>query len=109
MIPELDTGTLIAGIVLLALMNVVYKAIGPVLLGDRRLPAAADRVLRAVGQGLLGALVIVTLLGVGWDSFDWTMLPGIGGAIALRLWAGQSHLVCALVAVAVTAAVRLVA
>ncbi len=109
MTPDLDTGTLVAGIVLLSLMNVLYKAIGPVLLGDRRLPPAADRVLRALGQGLLGALVIVTLLGVGWDAFDWTVLPGIGGAIALRLWLGQSHLVCALVAVAVTAGVRLVA
>jgi branched-subunit amino acid transport protein len=100
--------TLVAGIILLALMNIAFKAFGPALLGDRRLPSAFDRVLRALGQGLLASLVVATLLGADWAGFDGTILPGLAVALGLRLW-GQSHLVCALAAVIVTAAVRLVA
>ena len=100
--------TLVAGIILLALMNIAFKAFGPALLSGRQLPPSFDRVLRALGQGLLASLVVATLLGADWSGFDATILPGLAVAVGLRL-RGQSHLVCALVAVIVTAAVRFVA
>lgn len=104
----MSTTTLVIGIVLLAAMNLVFKAMGPALLGDRQLPPAFTRVLRALGQGLIAALVVATLLGPGWHDFDATVLPGLALALALRWW-GQSHIVCALAAVGLTALVRLVA
>jgi len=100
--------TLLLGIVLLALMNLAFKAVGPALLGNRSLPEPAERVLRATGPGLLASLVVVTLLGSRWSVFDATILPGLALAIGLRSL-GQSHPVCALAAVMVTGAVRLVA
>lgn len=97
--------TVLLGIVLLALMNATFKAIGPAILSGRRLPAWFDWVLRALGQGLLASLVVVTLLGAGWSAFDPTVLPGLALALGLRM-IGQSHLVCALSAVVLTGVVR---
>lgn len=104
---DVPTTTILIGIALLALMNAGFKALGPAVLRDRTLSPAADRVLRAIGPGLLASLIVVTLLGADWAGFDATILPGLAVAVALRL-AGQSQLVCALMAVVVTGLIRLV-
>ncbi len=98
---------LLVGIALLALLNAVFKAVGPVILSGRTLPAFAERLLGALGQGLLASLVAVTILGAGWGTFDPTVLPGLTLAIGLRL-AGHSALACALAAVVLTGLIRLV-
>jgi branched-subunit amino acid transport protein len=94
------------GVVLLALMNLTFKAVGPVLLGDRTLPAPAARVLDALGPGLLAALVTTDLLGPHWSAADATILPGLTLAAGLRR-TGRSHVLCVAAAVATTCAVRL--
>lgn len=66
---------LLIGVVLLALMNVAFKAIGPALLGDRDLPAALQRVLDAAGPGLLASLVAADLLGPRWSGLTSPFCP----------------------------------
>lgn len=99
---------LVLGIALLAVMNVAFKAIGPIVLSGRTLPPFAERLLAALGQGLLASLVATTLLGAGWDAFDPSVLPGLTVALGLRL-AGRPALVSAVSAVVVTGLVRLIA
>lgn len=89
----------------LALVNVAYKAAGPAILGDRQFPARLRAAVDALPAALLGGLLVVDLLGQGWRAFDWTVLPGLAVAVALRA-ARRSHLTCIVVGVAGTALLR---
>ncbi|GAA3285640.1 AzlD domain-containing protein [Dactylosporangium vinaceum] len=89
----------------LAALNILYKAAGPALLGGREFPPRVRAVADALPVVLLAGLLTVDLLGAGWHDFDWTALPGLAVAVALRRW-GRSHLVCIVGAVAVTAGLR---
>ena len=93
------------GVVLLALMNLAVKAIGPALLGDRDLPPRAARALDLLGPCLLASLVAADLLGPHWSDADATVVPGLVLAAGLRL-RGRSPLVCVLGAVLLTVAIR---
>ncbi|WP_432994376.1 AzlD domain-containing protein [Dactylosporangium sp. CA-233914] len=97
--------TLIIATVALAGINALFKAIGPAMLGGRAFPPRLQTVADALPVVLLAALLTVDLLGPGWRGFDWTVLPGLGVAIALRALR-RSHLTCIAAAIAGTAALR---
>jgi branched-subunit amino acid transport protein len=97
---------MILAVIALAAINILYKAAGPALLGDRHLPPAVGTALAALPVAVLAALLVVDLLGRHWQAFDWTLLPGLGIAVGLR--AGRrSHLTCIVAGVAATAALRM--
>jgi branched-subunit amino acid transport protein len=96
---------LIVAVVVLAVVNFGYKAVGPAILGDREFPPRIRAVVNALPAALLAGLLVVDLLGAHWRSFDWTLLPGLAVALGLRALR-RSHLTCIVAAVAVTAAVR---
>ncbi|MGV9211607.1 AzlD domain-containing protein [Micromonospora sp. RB23] len=100
--------TMIVAIVALAAINISFKAVGPAILGDRPFPAPVQTAVDALPAALLAGLLMTDLLGQYWRAFDWTLLPGLGLAVALRI-SGRSHLVCIVAAVAGTAALRVVA
>ncbi len=98
--------TMIVVVIALAAVNIAYKAVGPAVLGGRELPPAVRTAMGALPVAVLGALLVVDLLGHGWQDFDWTLLPGLGIAVGLRAWR-RSHLTCIVAGVAATAALRL--
>jgi branched-subunit amino acid transport protein len=97
---------MIVATVALAVLNLLYKAIGPALLGDRPFPPRLQAVADALPVVLLAGLLVVDVLGPGWRDFDWTVLPGLATAVVLRAL-DRSHLTCIVAAVAVTAGLRL--
>jgi hypothetical protein len=101
------TGTLVVGVLALALVNFTIKAAGPVLLEDREPSPTVTELIIALSPALLAGLVTVELAGPRWSQLDWTLLPGLAAAgLAHRL--GVPDLVCVAGAVAITAALRLV-
>ncbi|WP_433201776.1 AzlD domain-containing protein [Dactylosporangium sp. CS-047395] len=90
----------------LAVVNMLYKGIGPALLGGRTVPPRVQAVADALPVVLLAALLTVDLLGAGWREVDWTLLPGLAAAVALRAL-GRSHVTCIVAGVVCTAALRL--
>ena len=89
----------------MALMGVVMKAAGPVALGGRELPSRLAEVVGLLAPALLAALVMTQLfaqnghLGIGADA--------VGVACCGLCWHGGSVLVGVLVAVLVTAGLRM--
>lgn len=98
---------MVTAVALLAAVNIAYKGAGPAVLGDREFGIRTRSVVDALPAALLAALLVVELLGPYWQEVDWTMLPGLGAAIALRL-AHRPHLLCIVAAVTVTAVTRAV-
>ncbi len=98
-----------ATIFLIALATVVIKSTGPVLLGGRRLPGWAGRVIALLAPALLAALVAVETFGAseGGDSELDARAVGVGAA-AVALVAGASTLPVVALAALVTALTRLV-
>ena len=91
----------------LAAGTYAFKAAGPLLLGDRPLPQAVDRVATLAPPALLAALVVVSALGgAGVLADAVARLLGLVAA-GLCLWRGRGFVVVVAVAVGVTAAVRL--
>ncbi len=89
----------------LAVINIVIKAAGPTLLGDRRLPRRLALVVHSLAPALLAGLLTVQVLGQGWREFDWTLLPGL--AVIGALWLlRRTQIVCLLAGVLVTVAIR---
>ncbi len=90
-----------------ALMTVVIKGVGPWALGGRDLPGWFPPLVTAMVPALLCALVVTAALAngrrieVGADS------AGVVAALVVA-WRGGSMLTVVLVAVAVTAGLRLV-
>jgi uncharacterized membrane protein len=60
-----------------AVVNWLMKAGGPLLMGERRLPPAAVRVVALIAPVLLAGLIVTEL---GGKSLDWTQLAGVGTA-----------------------------
>jgi branched-subunit amino acid transport protein len=96
---------MIVGVIALGLINFAYKAAGPAVLGDREFPPRAQSVVDALPAALLAGLLAVDLLGQHWRDFDWTVLPGLALAVALRV-GRRSHLLCIVAGVACTAVLR---
>ncbi|MDQ3476055.1 MAG: AzlD domain-containing protein [Actinomycetota bacterium] len=89
----------------LAVINFVIKAAGPALLGDRALPPKLALVVHSLAPALLASLLMVQLLGQGWNAFDWKLLPGL--AVIGLLWLlRRSQIVCIVSGVLVTIAIR---
>jgi len=98
--------TMIVAVIALAVMNILYKSIGPMVLGDREFPPRLQAVTDAFGPALLAGLVVVELAHDHWRGFDWTVLPGLAAAtIAWRF--KLPDLACIAIGVVVTVLVRI--
>ncbi len=98
--------TMVVAVIALAVINILYKSIGPIVLVDREFPPKLQAVTDAFGPALLAGLVTVELAHNHWRDFDWTALPGLAAATLgwrLRL----PDLACIAVGVTVTVVVRL--
>ena len=97
---------IVVGIVALAVINFAFKASGPALLGDREPSERAQDVVTSLSPALLAGLVVVEIAGPHWSEVDWTRIVGlVVAAVAYRR--GLPDLVCILLAVVVTAGLRL--
>jgi len=87
--------------------NGLMKAIGPLVVGDRPLPATMRRVVALMAPVLLAGLIVVELGGEGWADLDYRRVAGVavaGVAFALR----APMLLAVLLAILSTALLRLV-
>jgi branched-subunit amino acid transport protein len=92
-------------VVLVGAATVAFKATGPVLLGDRRLPPRLMGVVTLLGPALLAALVVTQAVGGDRALVLDARLAGLGAAVvALRVRA--PILLVVVVAAAVTALAR---
>jgi branched-subunit amino acid transport protein len=86
-----------------AVVNWLMKAGGPLLMGERRLPPAAIRVVGLIAPVLLAGLIVTEL---GGKRLDWTQLAGVG--VAGLLSVVRVPLLLAVAAgIALTAGVRM--
>ena len=84
-------------------VNWLMKAGGPLLMGERRLPPAAVRVVGLIAPVLLAGLIVTELGGM---ELDWTQLTGVGVAGILSVL--RVPLLLAVAAgIALTAGIRL--
>ena len=96
-------------IAVLAVATAAIRAAGPLAVGERELPTAAQRVIALLAPALLAALVVTQTLGN--ESSEIVLderaagVAAAGGVLALR----GSMLVAITVAAAVTAALRALA
>ena len=98
---------IVIGIVVLALMNFVFKATGPALLMDAEPSPTVQDLVISLSPALLTGLVVVELAGARWADLDWTTLPALAAAaVAYRLRVPE--LVCILIAVGMAAGLRAV-
>jgi branched-subunit amino acid transport protein len=58
-------------------VNWLMKAGGPLLMGERKLPPAAVRVVALIAPVLLAGLIVTEL---GGKRLDWTQLTGVAAA-----------------------------
>ena len=96
---------IVIGIVVLALMNFVFKASGPALLMDAEPSPTVQELVISLSPALLTGLVVVELAGERWEDLDWTALPALAAA-GLAYRKGVPDLVCILIAVGVAAGLR---
>lgn len=91
----------------LALGTYAMKAAGPLVLGDRRLPPAAERVIALMAVALLSALIALqTFTADGELSFDGPLVAGVGAG-AVAVWRRLPFAVVVLVAAVVAGLLRL--
>ncbi|WP_433165446.1 AzlD domain-containing protein [Kribbella sp. CA-247076] len=84
-------------------VNWLMKAGGPLLMGERKLPPAAVRVVGLIAPVLLAGLIVTEL---GGKRLDWTQLTGV--AVAGILSVLRVPLLLAVAAgIALTAGIRL--
>jgi uncharacterized membrane protein len=57
--------------------NWLLKASGPLVLGNRKLPLVARKVVALMAPVLLAALIVVDLGGPGWEDFDTKQALGV--------------------------------
>jgi hypothetical protein len=98
---------IVIGIVVLAVMNFVFKASGPALLMDAEPSPTVQELVVSLSPALLTGLVVVELAGERWADLDWTALPALTAA-GLAYRKGVPDLVCILIAVGVAAGLRAV-
>ena len=94
-------------VVVVSVVTIAIKALGPMLLGGRPLPEGITGVVVLLAPALLAALVAVNTLGGDRELVVDARFPGVlAAAVAIRLRAPV--LVVVLVAAAVTATIRAV-
>ena len=89
-------------ILAVTLANWLLKAAGPLVLGDRALPAVARRVVGLVAPVLLAGLIVVDLAGPDWDHVDPSQVAGV--AVAGAAWAARAPMLVAVLLGALAAA-----
>jgi branched-subunit amino acid transport protein len=89
-----------------ALISFSIKGVGPALLGSRPLPRRMRAVVALIAPALVAALVVVEIVGPRWSTFDPPVAAGVVAAVGSRLLRAP-RLVAVLIAVAVTAGLRL--
>jgi branched-subunit amino acid transport protein len=92
-------------VIVVGVATMALKAVGPLVLGSRELPARFTGVIALLAPALLAALVVTQTLGDGEGFVVDERLAGVAvgaGALALR----APLLAVVVVAAAVTAAVR---
>jgi branched-subunit amino acid transport protein len=97
-----------AALLVLAAGGYALKAVGPVALGDRRLPPLLERLLALVAVPLLAALIVVQTLSDGDRVVLDARVPALAVA-AVLVWRRAPFIVCVLGAAAVAAGLRAVA
>ena len=95
-------------VVLVGAATVALKAAGPVLLGDRELPARVRILVGLLAPTLLTALVVTNTAASGRHIVVDARLAGVAAAAAVSLRLRAPILVAVAVAAAVTAAIRAV-
>ena len=85
--------------------NALMKAIGPLVVGDRPLPATARRVVALMAPVLLAGLIVIDLGGEDWSELDVHRLVGVGVAGVARSL-GTPMLAAVLLAILTTALLR---
>jgi branched-subunit amino acid transport protein len=89
----------------LGLVSYLFKAAGPLIIGDRRLPPTVERLATLVPAPLLAALVLTsTVVSAGGFVIDARLAGLAAAALALRFRA--NFVIVVLVAAGTTAAVR---
>jgi branched-subunit amino acid transport protein len=94
-----------ATIILIALATIVIKSSGPVLLGGRRLPGWAGRVIALLAPALLAALVVADTFGKDQQLSVDERAVGLAAACAALL-ARLPLIAVVIIAAGVTAGVR---
>lgn len=74
-----------AAIIAVAAASFALKAAGPALLGQRELPARANRAVSLLAPVLLAALVVTDVAGERWNDLSWPVLPGLAATAISRL------------------------
>lgn len=86
--------------------NWLFKAAGPLVLGDRRLPFVARRVVALMAPVLLAGLIVVELAGPDWHGLDGPQVLGV--AVAGLAWSVRAPmLIAVLVGAGAAVAIRL--
>ena len=84
-------------------VNWLMKAGGPLMMGERKLPPAAIRIVSLIAPVLLAGLIVTEL---GGKRLDWTQLAGVGAAGILSVLRVPLLLAVA-AAIVITAGLRL--
>lgn len=85
--------------------TMAIKAVGPVLLGGRQLPARLSGVIELLAPALLGALIAVQTFGAGQGLAIDERVLGVAAA-AVAIWRKAPLLVVVVLAAVVTALAR---
>ncbi|MGH2540385.1 MAG: AzlD domain-containing protein [Actinomycetota bacterium] len=92
-------------VVVVGVMTIAIKGLGPMLLGGKSLPARVNAVVGLLAPALLAALVVVNTLGGDRELEVDARLPGVlAAAVAIKLRAPV--LIVVVIAALVTAGVR---
>lgn len=94
-------------LIVLAVGTYLLKSAGPVLLGDRRLPASLQQLIDLLPAALLASLALVSTVGDGQNIVIDARVIGLLVA-GVALWRRLPFVVVVVLASAATAAVRLV-
>lgn len=102
------TGTIWLTIAGCTLVTLAIKAFGPVVMGGRELPARVGGVIILMAPALLAALVVSSALADGDHLHIGADTAGVAAGAAVLVLTRAGVLTSVLVAVAVTAALRLI-
>lgn len=102
------TGTIWLTIAGCTLVTLAIKAFGPVIMGGRELPPRVAGVIMLMAPALLAALVVSSALADGERLHIGADTAGVAAGAAVLVLTRAGVLTTVLVAVAVTAALRLI-
>ena len=92
-------------VVLVGIVTIAIKALGPVLMGGKPLPTRLDRVVSLLAPSLLAALVAINTFGNGESLTIDARILGVAAA-GVAVWRRAPVLLVVVIAAAVTALAR---